>query len=88
MKGISIQDNLLLVSEVMEGLEDDTEAALISLDQSTAIDRVTHRFLATVLETPGFEQEFRKWFSRMYLSPQTVMQANRKHLRLSRPSCW
>ena len=34
VKGRSIQDNLHLIREVLEGIEDDTEAALISLDQS------------------------------------------------------
>ena len=51
MKGRSIQDNLHLIREVLEGIKKDTEAALISLDQPKAFDRVDHRFLATVLET-------------------------------------
>ena len=34
VKGRSIQDNLHLVSEILEGLKDDTKAALINLDQS------------------------------------------------------
>ena len=70
MKGRSIQDNLHLIREVLEGIEDDTEAALISLDQSKTFDRVAHLFLATVLETVGFEPEFRKWISMMYHKPQ------------------
>ena len=37
--------------KVQEGMEDSTEAVLINLDQSKAIDRVDHQFLATVLET-------------------------------------
>ena len=44
VKGRSIQDNLLLIREVLEGIKADTEAALISLDQSKAFDRVDHRF--------------------------------------------
>ena len=48
MKGRSIQDNLHLVRQILEGIEDDTEAALINLDQSKAFDRVDHRFLAAV----------------------------------------
>ena len=55
VKGRSIQDNLHLIREVLEEIEDDTEDALICLDQSKAFDRVDHRFLATVLETAGFE---------------------------------
>ena len=44
VKGRSIQDNLNLIREVLEGIEDGTEAALISLDQSKAFDRFDHRF--------------------------------------------
>ena len=76
VKGRSIQDNLHLIREVLEGIKDDTEAALISLDQSKAFDRVDHRFLASVLETAGFKPEFRRWISMMYHNPQAVVQVN------------
>ena len=69
VKGISIQDNLHLIRRVLEGIKDDTETALISLDQSKAFDRVDHRFLASVLETAGFEPEFCRWISMMYHNP-------------------
>ena len=76
MKGRSIQDNLHLVPQILEGIEDDTEAALINLDQSKAFDRVDHRFLAAVLETAGLEPEFCKWISMLYRNPQAVVQVN------------
>ena len=38
--GRSIQDNLHLICEVLEGIKDGTETALINLDQSKAFDRV------------------------------------------------
>ena len=41
-KGRPIQDNLYFVREVLEGIEDSTEAALINLDLSKAFDRVDH----------------------------------------------
>ena len=66
VKGRSIQDNLHLIHKVLEGIENNTEAALISLDQSKAFDRVDHRFLASVLETAGFQPEFRSRISMMY----------------------
>ena len=78
VKGRSIQDNLHSVREILEELEDGTEAALISLDQSKAFDRVDHRLLTTVLETVGFQPEFRKWISMMYHNPQVVVQVNGK----------
>ena len=76
VKGRSIQDNLHLIREVLEGIKDGIEAALISLDQSKAFDRVDHRFLATVLETAGFTPEFHRWISMMYHNPQAVVQVN------------
>ena len=82
VKGRSIQDNLHLIREVLEGIEDGTEAALISFDQSKAFDRVDHRFLATVLETAGFKPEFRRWISMMYHNPQAVVQVNGRTSRM------
>ena len=76
VKGRSIQDNLHLVRQILEGKKDDTEAALVNLDQSKAFDRVDHRFLATVLETARFEPEFCKWISMLYHNPQAVVQVN------------
>ena len=76
VKGRSIQDNLHLIREVLEGIKNDTESALISLDQPKAFDRVDHRFLASVLENSGFKPEFRRWISMMYHNPQAVVQVN------------
>ena len=73
VKGISIQNNLHLIRGVLEGIEDRTEAALISLDESKAFDRVDHRFLTTVLEIAGFQLEFSRWISMMYHNPQAVV---------------
>ena len=81
VKGRSIQNNLHLIHEVLEGIKDDTEATLISLDQSKAFDRIDHRFLATVLETAGFQPEFRSWISMMYHNLQAVVQVNRRRSR-------
>ena len=78
VKGRSIQNNLHLIREILEGIKDDDEAALINLDQSKAFDRVDHQFLVTVLDTAGFEPEFRKWISILYHNPQAVVQVKGK----------
>ena len=73
MKRSSIEDNLHLVCEVLEGLKDGTEAVVINLEQSKALDWVDHRFLATVLETVGFKPECCKWISMMYHNPVAIL---------------
>ena len=78
VKGRSIQDNLHLIREVLEGIKDDTESELISLDQPKAFDRVDHRFLASVLETAGFKPEFRRWISMMIPQPSGSGAGERK----------
>ena len=64
----------------LEGIKDDTKAALINLDQSKAFVMVDHRFLAAVLETAGFKPEFCKWISILYHNPQAVVQVNGRRL--------
>ena len=81
MEGSTIQDNILLIREVLKGIEDVTEAALISLDQSKAFSRIYHWFLASVLEIVGFQLEFRRWISMMYHNPQPVVQVNERRSR-------
>ena len=81
VKGRSIHDNLHLVHQILEGIKDDTEAALINLDQSKAFDRVDNWFLAAVLETTRFEPEFHKCIGMLYHNPQAVVQVNKRHSR-------
>ena len=81
-----LTDNLHLVREIIDGLKDGTEVALINLDQSQAFDRVDHRFLATVLEIAGFKAEFREWINMMFHNLQAVVQVNGKPM--SRSLCF
>ena len=76
VKGRSIRDNLHLIREVLEGIEDGTETALIILDQSKAFTRVDHWFLVSVLDTAGFQTVFYRWIGMMYRNPQAVVQVN------------
>ena len=55
VKGKSIQNNFHLFREIIEGIEDNTDATLISFDQCKAFNRVNYRFLAAVLVTAGFK---------------------------------
>ena len=54
-----IQNNLHLICETIEGIEDDTNTALISLNQYKASDRGEYRFLVIT----RFDPEFCKWMS-------------------------
>ena len=82
VKGRTIRDNLHLIREVLEEIEDGTEAALMNLDQSKAFDRVDHRFLASVLDITEFKPEFRKWISMMNHKHQAVVQVNGRRSRV------
>ena len=73
--GRSIQHNLHLVREVLEGLQDNTKTALIYLDQSKAFDRADHLFWKQFWRT-RFKPGFCKWMSIMYHNPQTVVPVN------------
>ena len=55
VKGRSIQNNLHLVCEILEGIE----VTLINLYLSKELDRVDHWFSTAVLEIAGFKSEFR-----------------------------
>ena len=81
MRGRSIKSNLHLMREVLEGIDEDDEAALISLDQSKAFDRVNHRFLFRVLGAAGFQPDLCKWIGLLYERPKTVVQINGKRSR-------
>ena len=72
-------EQLHLIREVIERIENDTDAALISLDQSKAFNNVDHRFLVVVLETAGFEPESHRWINMLYRSTWAVVQVNEKH---------
>ena len=83
VKGRSVQENLHLIREVLVGIEDNTEAALISLDHFKPFDRVDHQFLASVLKTAGLQPEFRRWISMIYHNPQAVVQMNGRRSKTS-----
>ena len=54
VKGRSIQNNLHLMCEIREGIEDDMNTVLISLNQYKAFNRVEYQLMVTT----KFEAEF------------------------------
>ena len=57
--GRSILDNVHLIRNLIEYTDDkNSGAAIISLDQSKAFDRVSHDYLFKVLHTFGFGEQF------------------------------
>lgn len=80
VKRRSIQNNLHLIHTILDGgKEDDTETALINLDQSKAFDKVDHHFLVSVLNAAGYQPSFHKWISILYRALTAVVQVNEKH---------
>ena len=66
MKGSSIYNNLLLVHKILKRIKDDTEIALINMEQSKVFDTMKYWFLVTVLETNWFKSKFSGWMSILY----------------------
>ena len=57
--GRTIQDNVNLIRNLIEYTNDkNMSAAIISLDQSKAFDRVSHEYLFKVLTNFGFGPQF------------------------------
>ena len=57
--GRTINDNVHLIRNIVEYTNDkNMSAALISIDQSKAFDRVSHDYLFNVLNNFGFKQQF------------------------------
>ena len=65
--GRSILDNLHLMRNVIDYVNSkNLNAAIISLDQSKAFDRVSHNYLFSVLQAFGFGDNFIAWIRLLY----------------------
>ena len=65
--GRSIYENLFLLRDTLDYIDHkQLSAALISLDQEKAFDRVNHGFLQRVLSRFNFGPSFRQWVNIVY----------------------
>ena len=65
--GRTIFENLMLIRDTISYVQHkQLSAAIISLDQEKAFDRVNHSFLQCVLERFNFGPDFRRWVSVVY----------------------
>ena len=70
VKGRQIFSNVHLIRNIAEYLNrKGKSAALLSMDQSKAFDRVSHEFLFQTLTFSGFGPHFISWIHLLYLQP-------------------
>lgn len=81
VKSQTIQRNLHLICMILEGAKDDKQATLINLDQSKALNRVDHHYLAAVLQAARFKLDFCQRISLLHHSSSTMVQVNGKRFR-------
>ncbi|XP_064597859.1 uncharacterized protein LOC135464363 [Liolophura sinensis] len=75
--GRSILTNSFLVRDLIELVEhEDIEAAIISLDNKKAFDRLEWAFMHKVLERMGFGPVFCKWIRLLYKPPVSRVMVN------------
>ena len=75
--GRSITDNLHLIKNVIQYVNDKyLPAAILSLDQAKAFDRVSHSFLFSALEAYGFGPEFIRWIKLLYNDVESQVLVN------------
>ena len=67
IRGRSILDNLHLMRNIIDYANDkNIKAAVLSLDQSKAFDRVSHEYLFATLRAFGFGPTFIQWVQLLY----------------------
>ena len=72
--GRSIFENLFLLRDTIEfAKHKQLPAAIISLDQEKAFDRVNHNFLQRVLERFNFGPDFRRWVKVIYTAISSMV---------------
>lgn len=74
----TIKSNLNLIHKILEGVEDDDQAALVDLYQSNQFDRIDHEYMIDVMQVAEFKRDFCKWINLLYHSPSDIVQGNGK----------
>ena len=75
--GRSILDNLHLMRNVIDYVNSkNIKAAILSLDQSKAFDRVSHDYLFSVLDKLGFGENFISWIRLLYTDARSSIYVN------------
>ena len=70
VQGRNIQDNLMVLRDVIDYVNlFNREAAIISIDQENAFDRIEWRYLFAMMEKMGIPFGFRQWIHILYGNP-------------------
>lgn len=72
-----ISENICGIRDVIDMVEDNSSSGyIINIDQMKAFDRVSHKYLFTILEKFGFGQKFIKWIKIFYTDIFSAIKCN------------
>ena len=75
--GRKITENIHLMQDLIDSiLQDNSEAAIIFLDQEKAFDRISHKFLFKTLQKFGFGDNFIRWIKIIYKNVTSTVKVN------------
>ena len=79
VKDRNITDILIIIDSIIENFENSQQgAAIMTLDQEKAFDRINHAFLFGLLTKLGFEGNIKIWIEAMYTNITSQIEINGK----------
>jgi hypothetical protein len=77
VQGRNIQDNLMILRDVIDYVNlHNKEAAIVSIDQEKAFDRIEWKYMFAMMQKMGIPEFVRRWIEILYSNPTVTINVN------------